>query len=172
MLRLFDLAAMATDSGEPCHMQPEEKWFRVRLSVDLTGVKGPPYVLLDLVASVYAKGMGGGPRQLIGQAHDMIKLTDKVTMQIESLGLPSGVYRLEAGVTQSTPNGSTSSSWSHDYVEGWPAPNLLAVRAAGHEWAPRNATVRLLRNSSPHGSARRSILSQLPPMMASMSASA
>jgi hypothetical protein len=98
VLRLFEFAVMSTDSDQPRHMLPAGALFRVRLSLDLTNVAGSPDVPLDCVTSVYAKRLGGGKRQIFGEAHAAIKLSDKVTVEIGGLTLSPGLYRLEASV--------------------------------------------------------------------------
>jgi len=103
VLRLFDLAAMTTDNDQPCRVLPAGKPFRVRLSLDLTGVVRPLHVPLDCTTSIYAKRLGGDLRQLIGDARDAIKPSDKVTVQVLGLALPPGLYRLEAVVRINLP---------------------------------------------------------------------
>ena len=102
-LRLLDLAAMAPDSDQPCRVLPASKPFRVRLSLDLTGVARPPDVPLDCTTSIYAKRLGGDLRQLIGDARNAIKPSNKVTVQVFGLTLPPGLYRLEAVVRINLP---------------------------------------------------------------------
>jgi hypothetical protein len=96
VLRLFEFAAMSTDSDQPCRVLPAGALFRVRLNLDLSDVAGPPNAPLDCMTSVYAKRVGGGPRQTLGEAHDAIKLSDKITVEMGGLTLSPGLYRLEA----------------------------------------------------------------------------
>jgi hypothetical protein len=96
VLRLFELAAMSTDSDQPCQILSADTPFRVRLSLDLTGVVRPPDVPLDCITSIYAKRLGGGSRQILGEARDAIKLSDKAMVEVRRLTLSPGLYRLYA----------------------------------------------------------------------------
>lgn len=102
-LHLLDLAATAPDSDQPCRVLPAGKPFRVRLSLDLTGVAWPPDVPLDCATSIYAKRLDSDLRQFISEAREAIKPNEQVTVEVLGLTLPPGLYRLEAVVRINLP---------------------------------------------------------------------
>lgn len=82
-----------------CHDQP----FNVRITLDLTEVVVSDNGPFDYTAAVYAKNLGGGPRQTVGEAHGTIAPKDQPTITMEGKPLPRGIYRLEAVSTLTLP---------------------------------------------------------------------
>ncbi len=103
VLRLRDLETVPADANIPHNILRYGQPFAVRLTLDLTDVAGPRDVPISYMVTIYAKRLGGGPRQIVGEAHGFITLADKVTVNVEGMALPQGVYRLEAFVSLTSP---------------------------------------------------------------------
>jgi hypothetical protein len=74
--------------------------FEIQLTIDLADVAGAQNLPLDCKASVYAKRLGGGARQLVGEIHQEIMATANLApVRVKAAPLPTGLYRLEAVVS-------------------------------------------------------------------------
>jgi len=98
VLRLRDLSAISSEQMLPPSFLRGSKPFSVRLTLDLTEVAAPSAEALEYQASIYAKSIGGS-RQIVGQTYGTLLRTDRVAIDVESIGLQSGTYRLEAVVS-------------------------------------------------------------------------
>jgi len=98
VLRLSDLSAISSEEMLPPSFLRGSKPFNVRLTLDLTEVAAPSAEALEYQASIYAKSIGGS-RQIVGQTYGTLLRTDRVAIDVESIGLQSGTYRLEAVVS-------------------------------------------------------------------------
>jgi predicted flap endonuclease-1-like 5' DNA nuclease len=95
-VRLHDMAVIANDADQPRQILPAGMLFCVRFSLDLTGIEEPVDGPFECLTSVYAKGLGAGAPQVIGERQDVIRTADEVQVEVGGLTLPAGVYRLEA----------------------------------------------------------------------------
>lgn len=75
--------------------------FDVRLSLDLTEVVAPSEVILGYTATIYARSLGDGSHQLVGEACGNFTPTDNLAITISGMAPPPGVYRLAAAITLS-----------------------------------------------------------------------
>lgn len=116
VLRLRKLEIVPPDAAVPCNTLRYGQPFDVSLTLDLTEVVAPGDVPLAYTATIYAKKLGGGSRQIVGEVLGFITLADKVTVNVEGMALPQGVYRLEAFVSLTSPG-----------MESVPRRGLLAM---------------------------------------------
>ncbi len=79
------------------HGQP----FDVHLDLDLTEVTAPSGVLLGYTATIYARSLQDGSRQLVGEARGNFTLTGTLAIKMSGTTLPPGLYRLAAVLTLS-----------------------------------------------------------------------
>jgi len=93
-------ADAATASSILLHGQP----FVVRITLDFTEVAAPPNVPLNYTATIYAKDLGGGPRQTMGEAHGTITPIDRGTINVAGMALPPSTYRPQAVVALTLPS--------------------------------------------------------------------
>lgn len=96
-VRLSDLAPLIAPNGRPRHLVAAAQPFGVTLTIDLTEIAGGE-TPLDYAATVYAKRLGDGARQLVGETIGCLAGPERATVQMQSNGLPPGAYRLEATV--------------------------------------------------------------------------
>ncbi len=118
-LRLRELEMVPAGAGSPHYVLRHGQPFVVRLTLDLTEVVAPSDVPLAYEATVCAKKLGG-PRQLVGKAHDSVTPAQTVTVNVEGTALTQGIYRLEAVVTLALPLAKPS-----------PQAGLMAVLEGG-----------------------------------------
>lgn len=103
-LHLLELEALPADSNGPRRVFRQGLPFSVRLSLDLTEATLPNDEKLDCTATVYTKGLGGGPRQTIGEARSAIISRDQLSILVPCTPLSKGSHRLETVVTISRPS--------------------------------------------------------------------
>jgi hypothetical protein len=103
-LRLLELEVLPADARGPRRVFSHGLPFSVRLNLDLTEAMLPKDEPLDYTATVYTTGLGGGPRQAIGEARSATTPHDQLTILVPSRPLSRGTYRLEATVTVSQPS--------------------------------------------------------------------
>jgi hypothetical protein len=103
-LHLGDLEPIPAGTASVSRVFNHSLPFSVRLHLDLTEVELPGDDQLDYTATVYAKRLGGGPRESVGEAHNTIAPQDRLTILIAGKPLPPGTYRLDAMVALSHPS--------------------------------------------------------------------
>lgn len=94
---------LSADTNTPRCVLHRGLSFRVRLHLDLTEVVLPNDDQLECTATVYAKRLGDGPREVIGELCHTFAPRDDLTILVGSRPLPQGSYRLDAIVTLSQP---------------------------------------------------------------------
>jgi hypothetical protein len=95
-LRLREVRAVPMAVGQPRTIVDADQPFVVRLTLDLEG-EGGALENAGFMATVFAKRLGGGSRQRLGEAQGHLG-RDASTIEIPTDGLPAGSYRLEAAV--------------------------------------------------------------------------
>lgn len=103
VLRMSDLTAIANKPMLPRSFLRGGEPFNVRLTLDLTEVAAPSAETFEYQASIYAKSIGGA-RQIIGETCGTLMRADRVPVDVESIGLQTGTYRLEAIVSMDQPS--------------------------------------------------------------------
>jgi hypothetical protein len=96
------------DTTSPRRIVRQGMPFSVRLSLDLTEAVLPNSNPLNYAAAVFAKSLGGGPRQSVGEMRSTIRPEDSLTILVASKPLPAGTYRLDAVVTLTPPSAEAS----------------------------------------------------------------
>jgi len=66
------------------------------LTLDITKASLPVNTQLDVTGKLFAKKMGGGSRQVIGEIQRILPSTPIIDLTIDSAALTQGLYRLEA----------------------------------------------------------------------------
>jgi hypothetical protein len=102
-LRVPELQIIPADVQGPRRVLPQGLPFSVCLTLDLTEAELAGNVSLNYRAVVYAKGLGG-PRLVIGEAHNTITPSEHLTIFVPSRTLLPGTYHMEAAVTLTRPS--------------------------------------------------------------------
>lgn len=92
---LLEWKTFVGDTNQSSHNLPHDQAFDVNLTLDLTHASLPDGSKLDFTASLYAKKLGDGTRQLIGEMQSTRPSAKIVDLTIGSATLPLGLYRLE-----------------------------------------------------------------------------
>ncbi len=118
-LREFNLVAV--DASGRTNVVQHDQSFQIKLTFDPTDVAKHLGTELAYNASIYAKRIGGGLRQLAGQASGNIESAGLFTTTVNSRPLPAGTYKLEA-ITTFSPIADESSE-----VRGFRESSLVSV---------------------------------------------
>ncbi|MGZ3627946.1 MAG: hypothetical protein ACXWPS_03050 [Ktedonobacteraceae bacterium] len=70
--------------------------FNVLLTLDLSMIRVPNDTQFSYRATIYRKSLEGRHHQVVGETSGIITSTHKVTLSVEGIALPKGVYRLKA----------------------------------------------------------------------------
>lgn len=124
VLRVGELITTSIDSDLPQLLVRANEAFRVHFLLDLTEVKSSPSTFLNCKVTIWAKKLGIGARQIIGERQSTFMLVDKVPFVVESTIPSQGTFRLEAVATLSP--ASTSSS-PNSMIRAWQEGRLLRV---------------------------------------------
>jgi hypothetical protein len=107
VLEVYDLVATPLGSDVPQNAVRVGEVFNVRLVCDLTKVRRLPSFPLESVVTIWAKKLGTGDRQIVGETRSVFMPADKVTCMAE-VSIPcEGIYRLE-GLVALTEQGQES----------------------------------------------------------------
>jgi hypothetical protein len=98
-IRLLEWKTFLGKTDQLLHNIPHNQEFDVNLTLDLTSAALPDTSQLDLTALLYAKKVGQGHRQVIGETRRVIPCANTVNLSITNSTLPEGLYRLEVLVT-------------------------------------------------------------------------
>jgi hypothetical protein len=90
---------------------PHDQSFETSLNVDITNTSLAKFSQLDFTLFLYAKKVGSGLRQVIGEVEGTIPYANILDLTICNASLPAGLYRLEALLTL-TPGGAFLSARS------------------------------------------------------------
>lgn len=124
VLRVNELVMLPLDSNRPQHIARANEAFNVRVLLDLTEINATPSIPLNCTVTIWAKKLGEGERQIIGEQQSTFMPVDKIPCVVESMIPSQGTYRLEALVT--LPPASTSLS-PHSTIRAWLEGELLQV---------------------------------------------
>lgn len=102
VLRLREMEILLAGTDNPRSILRSDQPFEVRLTLDVSDVLAPDETPLNYRATVYGKRLGSRMRQTVGEAQGIILPTDNVTLNVKSIPLPPGTYRLEADVNLTT----------------------------------------------------------------------
>jgi predicted flap endonuclease-1-like 5' DNA nuclease len=124
ILRLHGLETVPTSVNKPQSILPQGQAFEVRLNLDLTNVTVTGNQQLNYAVAVYAKNLGGGPRQVVGETQGIIEFSESIIVIVNGTVLPQGLYRLDTMVTLA-PASTTSSPLSS--LRAWLEGGLLQI---------------------------------------------
>jgi hypothetical protein len=95
----FEWKISLPDTDKALRNLPCDQVFDTRLSLDLSKVSLPERSQLDCTATLHAKKLGGGNRQVIGQIQKILPFENALRLTTRCSPLSPGIYRLEAAVT-------------------------------------------------------------------------
>jgi hypothetical protein len=98
-IRLLEWKTVISKTNQLLHNIPHGQEFDVNLTLDLTSAVLPDTSQLDLTAFLYAKKVGEGHRQVIGETRSVLPCANTVNLSIVNSTLPQGLYRFEVLVT-------------------------------------------------------------------------
>lgn len=93
-LRLDKTHVTSLQTGHPGRVLARNQPFEVNLAVDLGELVIPAEANVGYAAQVFAKALGVGSRQKIGEAHGDFTPADSVEMTVKNQGLDEGTYRI------------------------------------------------------------------------------
>jgi hypothetical protein len=96
---LRTLTATSSRTSSPPNFLEQDEPFDVHLALDLTEMDMPHGHTFNYRATVYAKSVGGGSRQIIAEARGSSAVADTLEVKMAGTLLFMGLYRLEAAVT-------------------------------------------------------------------------
>lgn len=102
--RLREFVTIPKGSIIPRMIIARDETFSIRLSLDLSDLVTPAQKWLNYEATVRAKNLDGGAREIVGQSRGTILSADTITINIESKPMLAGTYRLEAIVALAPPS--------------------------------------------------------------------
>ncbi len=102
-VQLRQLDALLADTDSPHHLVPHDQPFRLCLTLDLIDIDVPDDSRLDYTATIYAKKLGTGERQLVTKQQNTVPLQSSLSIPIEGVSMPPGTFRLQAMVNLNLP---------------------------------------------------------------------
>lgn len=108
VLQVNELVMLPLGSNRPQHIARANEAFNVRVLLDLTEINATPSIPLNCTVTIWAKKLGEGECQIIGEQQSTFLPAEKIPCVAESTISSQGVYRLEALVTL-TPEASPKS---------------------------------------------------------------
>lgn len=99
----IELLILAEGDDRPRQMLPAGAHFSVRVCLDLSDIQEALAAPLECLAKIYARRLGDGARQIIGERRMMIGPAESATVDVWGQQLPAGLYRLEAITRLSLP---------------------------------------------------------------------
>ena len=123
-LRIFELIVTSKDSDIPQLLVHTDEAFSVHILLDITEVKTPPSTPINCAVTIWAKKLGTGVRQMIGERQSTFTPVDKVPCVVKCMIPSQGTYRLEAMATISP---TSTSSPLHRTIRAWQEGGLLQV---------------------------------------------
>jgi hypothetical protein len=97
-LRIIELRTGPLVSGLPNHLTQVNEAFDVRLILDLAKINVMPPNYVDYTATIWAKKLGTGARQLIGERSGIFTSFEQSTLVVQCTIPFPGTFRLEATV--------------------------------------------------------------------------
>jgi len=102
-LQMAELVALAKDTGSPWHVFSHGEPLNLRLAIDATEVMTTAEAPLACTALIYAKCLGNGPEQKVGEARATVTPAEVLALNVEGIPLDPGTYRLKANIELSAP---------------------------------------------------------------------
>jgi len=92
--RLEETRITSLETGQESRILVKNQPFEINLAVDLAGLNIPADAEISYAAETYAKSLGKGLRQKIGEAQGTFTSPEIVEMKITNPGLQEGTYRI------------------------------------------------------------------------------
>jgi len=92
--RLEGTRITSLDTGQESRILAKNQPFEINLAVDLAGLNIPAESEISYAAETYAKSLGKGLRQKIGESRGTFTSPEIVEMRITNPGLQEGTYRI------------------------------------------------------------------------------
>ncbi len=124
VLRVSELATTPLHSNAPQPLAGANQPFHTRVLLDLTEVHTSPARTLQCTATVWARNLGTGARQVVGQGRSTFKHSDHVPCAVDCTIRSPGTYRLEAVVTLAP---ASSAAVAGATLMAWLESGLLVV---------------------------------------------
>jgi hypothetical protein len=93
-VRLDKANVIALQTGHPGRVLARNQPFEINLAVDLEGLNIPAETNIGYAAQIFAKTLGVGSQQKIGETQGDFLSADAVEMKVENQGLEEGTYRI------------------------------------------------------------------------------
>ena len=97
-IHLLEWTNSPTNSQQSIRSLPHDKNFEVKLTLDISKASLANCTQLDITGMLYAKKLGGGSRQVIGESQWIVPYSPIINLDIDNATLAQGIYRLEASV--------------------------------------------------------------------------
>lgn len=124
ILKVGNLAVIILGTNTPQHSVHANEAFSVRITLDLTDVEVAPSTPLNCTITIWAKKLGAGVRQIVGEQDITFIPAEKIPCVIESRIPEQGTYRLEA-MSVLTP--TSTSPATHSTLRAWHEGGMLQV---------------------------------------------
>ena len=98
-LSLIDWKISNADADQSIRTLPRDQAFIAHCTLNINNESLPTAVQLTYVATISAKKLGGGKRQVIGEIKNTVPFEKTVPLTITCAALSQGVYRLETVIT-------------------------------------------------------------------------
>jgi hypothetical protein len=119
LLQLRDLEIQASGGANPSSVLRHGEPFSARLMLDLDSATTAAHEQLQYTATLSARNMGSGSRQVVVETQGKLDQTDAIVVDGSALSLAPGLYRLEAAVVvHSAGVQSHSSAGRKTFLEG------------------------------------------------------
>jgi len=123
-LRFTDLYTTLLASDVPNHLTRVNEPFYIRLFLDLADVHGISSKCVNYAATIWAKKLGTGARQIIGESSGIFTSFEKANLIVQSTIPLQGTFRLEAMVIIALESGNISPQHA---LRAWAESGLLQV---------------------------------------------
>ncbi len=97
-LKVREAYIIPLGADEPSSTIEQGQPFQVQLCIELSGVLTKDSEAFDFIATLYARALGAGTRQILGEVRGTLADTHRIVITVEGTHLPQGVYVLKAVV--------------------------------------------------------------------------
>ena len=109
-IHVLEWKTVIPGSNQSLRDLPQSQIFEVCLTLEISESDIPAISHLDITGRLFAKKVGGGSRQVIGEVQSRIPYSPILNLTIDSHSLSPGLYRLEAAI-ETMPAGTTTSPY-------------------------------------------------------------
>jgi hypothetical protein len=124
VLQVSNVTVSTLDSNSPQYVVHANETLNVHVLLDLTNVETSPSIPLNCAVTIWAKQLGTGARQIIGEQQITFMPAAKIPCTVESKITSQGTFRLEAMATLISLSTSTS---PRSTIRAWSEGGLLQV---------------------------------------------